>query len=93
MIISFRDEVTESIFNGFCVKSLSAEIVKTAYRKLWVLNSAESLNDLKIPPSNHLEKLQGNRNGQFSIRINKQWRICFTWKNGNAYNVEIVDYH
>jgi proteic killer suppression protein len=64
-----------------------------ALRKLTILDGADTLEDLKIPPANRLEKLKGNRKGQYSIRINDQWRICFTWKKGNAYNVEIVDYH
>ena len=70
-----------------------ATIQHMALRKLLLLDAAESLNDLRIPPANRLEKLRGNRRGQHSIRINDQWRICFTWKHGDAYNVEIVDYH
>lgn len=93
MILSFKNKDTENVFNGFRVKSLSVEVAKAAYRKLWLLDAVESVDDLRIPPSNHLEKLQGKRKGQYSIRINIQWRICFTWKDGNAYDVEIVDYH
>ncbi len=62
-------------------------------RKLWMLDAATCLNDLRVPPSNHLEKLSGKRKGQYSIRINKQWRICFVWLQGNTQNVEIIDYH
>ena len=62
-------------------------------RKLWMLDAETNLNSLQIPPSNHLEALHGDREGQYSIRINKQWRICFTWHEGDAYNVEIVNYH
>ena len=68
-------------------------ILRPAMRKLEILNAAEALNDLRVPPGNMLEMLQGNRLGQNSIRINKQWRICFAWKDGNAYDVEIADYH
>ena len=68
-------------------------IQRTALRKLWVLNAAVELNDLRIPPGNRLEALSGKRSGQHSIRINEQWRICFVWRDGNAHNVEIVDYH
>lgn len=64
-----------------------------AYRKLMLLDAAESINDLRVPPGNRLEKLKGNRQGQYSIRINDRWRICFIWKNGDGYDVEITDYH
>lgn len=93
MIVSFRDKITENVFNGLQVKSLPIELLKTAYRKLWILDTFQSIEYLKIPPANHLEKLQGNRAGQYSIRINKQWRICFIWHDGNVYDAEIVDYH
>ncbi len=68
-------------------------IQQTALRKLRMINNSKALNDLRIPPANRLEKLSGDRKGQFSIRINEQWRICFTWRNGDAYEVEITDYH
>jgi proteic killer suppression protein len=74
-------------------RRLSAEVQRVVYRKLVVIDAAESLNDLRIPPGNRLEKLKGNREGQHSIRVNEQWRICFRWKEGDAYDVEIADYH
>lgn len=72
---------------------MSVEVQRIAYRKLVVIDAAESINDLRIPPGNRLEKLKGNREGQHSIRVNEQWRICFRWKDGDAYEVEITDYH
>lgn len=72
---------------------LPQNIQQRAYQKLRMLHNASTTNDLKIPPSNHLEKLSGDREGQYSIRINDQWRIIFEWANGDAYNVEIIDYH
>lgn len=74
-------------------KKLSSNIQKTAIKKLWMLDAAPHLNALLVPPSNRLETLKGNREGQYSIRINKQWRICFRWESGNAFDLEIVDYH
>ena len=74
-------------------KGLSFRTFKTTRRKLGLINDSLYINDLRIPPGNHLEALQGNRKGQHSIKINDQWRICFNWENGNAYNVEITDYH
>lgn len=93
MIKSFRDKDTERIWNREQSKKFSAEIQRTALRKLVAVDGAEALQDLRIPPGNRLEKLSGNRHGQTSIRINDQWRICFIWKDGNAHEVEIVDYH
>jgi proteic killer suppression protein len=84
---------TEKIWQQENVKKLPIEIQKMGLRKLIMINASIDLNDLKIPPSNHLEKLKGNREGQYSIRINDQWRICFKWTNGNSFEVEIVDYH
>jgi proteic killer suppression protein len=84
---------TEKIWQQENVKKLPIEIQKMGLRKLIMINASIDLNDLKIPPSNHLEKLKGNREGQYSIRINDQWRICFKWKDGNSFEVEIVDYH
>jgi len=93
MIKSFDCKETEKIFNrNFSIK-LPHEIQKTAFRKLRMLNRSVGLNDLKVPPGNRLEKLHGSRKGQYSIRINNQWRICFEWNDNDAYNVEIVDYH
>ncbi len=75
------------------LESSPPDIQQVAYRKLRMLNNAMNLNDLRIPPANRLEKLGGDRRGQYSIRINDRWRICFEWHNGDAYHVEIVDYH
>ena len=93
MIKSFRDKDTERIWNREPSKRLSAELQRTTLRKLVAVDGAEALQDLRIPPGNRLEKLSGSRRGQLSIRINDQWRICFIWKDGNAHEVEIVDYH
>lgn len=93
MIISFGSKETEKIWNGIVVKKPSIEIQQIARRKLRMLNSSQDLADLRIPPSNRLEKLSGNLKEFYSIRINNQWRIIFIWENGNAGNVEIVDYH
>ena len=93
MIISFKSKETEKIFNRNMSLKLPNGIQRTAMRKLWMLHAATSLDDLRIPPSNRLEVLKGKRKGQRSIRINDQWRICFKWKEGDAVDVEIVDYH
>ncbi len=93
MINGFKDKETEKIFNGERSKKLPGDIQQTTRRRLKYLNNAADVNDLRIPPGNHLEALHGNRKGQFSIRINEQWRICFTWNGKDADNVEIVDYH
>ena len=93
MIKSFRRQDTEKIFQRHFVKKFSETIRRLAYRKLMLLDSAESLDDLMIPPGNRLEKLSGNRKGQHSIRVNDQWRVCFKWDAGDAYEVEIADYH
>jgi proteic killer suppression protein len=93
MIKTFRDKETEKIFHRAFSRKLPHDMQKVAMRKLWMLDAAIDLNSLRIPPSNHLEALRGDREGQYSIRINKQWRICFKWHEGNAYDVEIVDYH
>jgi proteic killer suppression protein len=93
MIQSFKNEETQRIFNRSRSLKLDLAMQHVAFRKLRMLANAHSINDLRSPPANHLEKLSGDRNGQFSIRINDQYRICFTWQDGNAYNVEIVDYH
>ena len=93
MIESFASEETKKIFLGHLSKKLPLEIQRTARRKLIYLDDAEDLQDLKAPPGNRLEKLKGNRAGQYSIRINDQWRICFEWLDNKAKNVEIVDYH
>lgn len=93
MIKSFKDKEVEKIFKRLKSRKLPEQIQRTALRKLWMIDSATIINDLRSPPANHLEKLSGSRKGQYSIRINKQWRICFDWKSNNAYQVEITDYH
>jgi proteic killer suppression protein len=93
MIISFGSKVTEKIWNGERVKSLPHEIQQIGRRKLRMLNNSQNLMDLKIPPSNKLEKLSGKMNDLYSIRINDQWRIIFKWEDGNANDVTIIDYH
>jgi len=93
MIKSFRSKETERIWNKQTSRKLPFEIQNIARRKLRMLNNAEILSDLRIPPNNRLEALKGDRKGQFSIRINDQWRICFAWENGNCFDVEIADYH
>lgn len=93
MIRSFRDRDTERVFLRERVGRFALPLHRSALRKMLLLDAAESLNDLRVPPANRLEKLSGAREGQYSIRINDQWRICFRWEEGNAYDVEIVDYH
>ena len=93
MIISFGSKETEKIWNGIVVKKPSIEIQQIGRRKLRMLHNSQNLTDLRILPSNRLEKLAGNLKDFYSIRINNQWRIIFIWENGNASNVEIVDYH
>ncbi len=93
MIKSFKDSETEKIYNLARSRKLPSDIQQVALRKLRMLNNAKTINDLRVPPANRLEKLVGRRAGQYSIRINDQWRICFDWQADNAYNVEIVDYH
>jgi proteic killer suppression protein len=93
MIKSFRDKETEKIFNRQFSGKLQQNIQRVARRKLVILDAAPELNDLRIPSGNQLEALKGDRRGQYSIRINAQWRICFKWSDGDAYDVEITDYH
>ena len=93
MIISFGNSETESIWNGDRVKKLPKEIQEIGRRKLRMLNNSMNVIDLRIPPSNRLEKLSGKIKNFYSIRINDQWRIIFQWRNGNAYEAEIIDYH
>lgn len=93
MIKSFRDKETEKVYRRERSNSLPADLQQVALRKLRMINNAKNLNDLRIPPANRLEKLKGSLEGRHSIRINDQWRICFTWQEGDAYNVEIRDYH
>lgn len=94
MIVSIRDRLTEAILRRVqCPKGFPADLFRSAKRKLHLLDLAEELNDLKSPPGNRLEALSGNRQGQYSIRINDQWRVCFRWTTAGAEDVEIVDYH
>ncbi|VAW43150.1 Toxin HigB [hydrothermal vent metagenome] len=93
MIRSFASKETERLFRRQFSRKLPHDIQRRARVKLEIIDAADKLEDLRIPPSNHLEKLSGQRQGQHSIRINNQWRICFRWRNGDAYDVEIVDYH
>ena len=93
MIIGFKDRETEKVWEGNVSRRLPNDIQATARRKLRMLNNAHHLDDLRVPPANRLEALKGKRKGQYSIRINDQWRICFVWADGNASEVEIVDYH
>ena len=93
MIVSFGDKETQKICNGERVKGLPAEIQETTRRKLRMLNNSVDIKDLMIPPSNRLEKLKGNLRDFYSIRVNDKWRIVFRWENGNAENVELMDYH
>lgn len=93
MIRGFRDEDTEKIFRRERVRKFPETVQRMAYRKLMMLDAAESLMDLRVPPGNRLEKLIGSRLGQHSIRVNDRWRICFVWREGDAHEVEVVDYH
>ena len=97
MIVSFKDRATEEIFNGVNSKAARKACPQTlwriASRKLDQLDSVQSLEELKVPPGNHLENLSGNRKGEYSIRINKQYRVCFMWGESGPYNVETTDYH
>lgn len=93
MIQTFADKHTAAIFDGFEVRKLPKTIQETARRKLKLIDAATSLDSLRIPPGNRLEALKGDRAGQWSIRINNQWRICFIWLDGHAFEVGIVDYH
>ena len=93
MIKSFADRDTKRLFSREPIRRLPADLLRTMLRKLVALDAAEALGDLRVPPGNRLEKLKGRRSGQYSIRINDQWRVCFGWKDGDAHDVEIVDYH
>ncbi|MXZ92803.1 MAG: type II toxin-antitoxin system RelE/ParE family toxin [Chloroflexi bacterium] len=93
MIKSFKDSATESAFASHTVRQFSASLQRQAQRKLRIIDNATTLNDLRVPPGNRLERLSADRDGQHSIRINDQWRICFVWDDGDAWDVEIVDYH
>ena len=93
MIRSFADRETLRVFQRLRAKRFSIDLQRAAYRRLLLVDAAGSINDLRIPPGNRLERLVGKREGQYSIRINEQWRICFTWKGNDAFDVEITDYH
>ena len=93
MITSFKDRRTEQAFSGVAVKGFPADLLQVARRKLRMVHRAMVLNDLRVPPANHLEALKGDRAGQHSIRVNDQFRICFRWAEGNASDVEFTDYH
>ena len=93
VIPSFRDRETEKVFERERSRRLPPEVQRRAHRKLLLVDAAEALDDLRVPPGNRLERLSGRRAGQCSIRVNDQWRICFRWERGDAYDVEITDYH
>lgn len=93
MIKTFADKQTARLWEGEGHKRLSPELERQAVRKLFMLDNAGKLSDLRVPPGNRLESLHGNRKGQHSIRINDQWRICFVWRGNDAHEVEVVDYH
>ena len=93
MIKTFKCKETQKIYQRLFSKKLPQDIQRASYKKLLMIDASMDIDDLRIPPANRLEKLSGNREGQYSIRINKQYRICFLWENGSAFDVEIVDYH
>ena len=93
MIQNFKDKEAQKVFERKHSRKLPLDIQQVALRKLRMLNRAETLQDLRVPPANRLERLVGDREGQYSIRVNDQWQICFVWQNGEALDVEIVDYH
>jgi len=93
VIKSFRDRDAERLFDRRPTRRFGPEVQKVALRKLRMLDAAENLNDLRVPPGNRLGRLRGDRSGQHSIRINDRWRICFRWRGADAFDVEIVDYH
>lgn len=93
MIRSFKGKRSRAVFERLPCRGLTADVQRTAHRKLLILDAAGALQDLRIPPGNRLEKLTGDRAGRYSIRVNDRWRLGFVWKRGDAYDVEIVDYH
>jgi proteic killer suppression protein len=93
MVRSFGTKHTQEIWDGNQVRLIPVDVQHVARRKLRMINNAQSLQELRVPPNNRLEKLKGERAGQFSIRVNRQWRICFRWTDGDAHDVELVDYH
>ncbi|MGO9125837.1 MAG: type II toxin-antitoxin system RelE/ParE family toxin [Terriglobales bacterium] len=93
MIASFRDRETERLWQSGRSRNLPADLQRRGFIKLGILNAAVTLQNLRVPPGNHLEALHGDREGKHSVRINDQYRVCFVWRGGNAFDVEIVDYH
>lgn len=93
MIRGFRNRATERVFERERSRRLPPDVQRRAHRKMLLIDAAEVVDDLRVPPGNRLERLSGNRAGQYSIRVNDQWRICFRWERGDAYDVEITDYH
>lgn len=93
MIVSFKDRRAKELFHDLKPKGLAPNILQVGRRKLLMIHAAINVNDLKLPPGNHLEALKDDRKGQYSIRINDQWRICFKFERGNAFDIEITDYH
>lgn len=93
MIRSCRDKTTEAIHRGERIRKLPPDVAKRARMRLDRIHAAVTLDDLRVPPSHRLEKLSGSRSGQWSIRVNDQWRICFAWRDGQAHDVEFTDYH
>ncbi|TWB65674.1 proteic killer suppression protein [Nitrospirillum amazonense] len=93
MIKSTKGKISEAVLTGTLTKGFPADLVRAAQRKLAILHAATTMDDLRVPPGNRLEKLSGDREGQHSIRINDQWRVCFRWDGQDAHDVEIVDYH
>jgi proteic killer suppression protein len=93
MIVSFRDKEAETLWHSGRSRRLPSDLQRRAFKKLAILNAAVALDDLKVPPGNQLEALRGSRAGQHSIRVNDQYRVCFVWREGSAFEVEIVDYH
>ena len=93
MIASFRDRETERLWQSVKSRCLPPDLARRAFKKLAILNAAVALDNLKVPPGNQLEALRGDRSRQYSIQVNDQYRVCFVWRDGNAFDVEIVDYH
>lgn len=93
MIKTFKDKELAKLIEGESIRTIPADLLKRTFTKLLMLNAANSITDLRVPPSNHLEALSGDRKGQYSIRINDKYRICFKWQDNDAFDVEIVDYH
>ena len=93
MIKTFKNKETEIVYNRMYSKKLPTDIQRIAMKKLWMIDATPDINSLRVPPGNRLELLHGDREGQYSIRINDQWRNCFLWRDGNSYDVEIIDYH